>query len=80
MGYTVPIPEGSPFTFNNIPFGVISPEDLSTEDRRCATAIGDYAVDLSQYFADLHNHPVEPAPPLSPEKLWKIFAQVNHSE
>jgi len=36
-----------PFSLHNIPFGVISTSDDSTP--RCATAIGDYAVDLVKY-------------------------------
>lgn len=36
-----------PFSLQNIPFGVISTSDDSTP--RCATAIGDYAVDLVKY-------------------------------
>jgi len=44
MGFIPDIPEDSPFTLNNIPFGVISTTD--NPGTRCATAIGDYAVDL----------------------------------
>jgi len=36
-----------PFSIQNIPFGVISTSDDSTP--RCATAIGNYAVDLVKY-------------------------------
>lgn len=38
------IPDDSPFTFENIPFGVFSTKDDCTP--RTATAIGDFAVDL----------------------------------
>lgn len=39
------VEEGSPFTVDNIPFGVIStPENTKP---RCATAFGNYAIDLS---------------------------------
>ncbi|KIX07964.1 fumarylacetoacetase [Rhinocladiella mackenziei CBS 650.93] len=38
------IPDGSPFTLENIPFGVISTKENPTP--RCASAIGDYALDL----------------------------------
>ena len=44
MGSLSNVPNDSPFTLENIPFGVFSTaEDASP---RCATAIGDYAVDL----------------------------------
>lgn len=47
MGFQPIISKGSPFTFANIPFGVISTaKDL---ERRCAIAIGEYALDLRQY-------------------------------
>lgn len=47
MGVKVDVPSGSPFTIHNIPFGVISTEDNKTP--RCASAIGEYAIDLSIY-------------------------------
>ncbi len=44
MGSLLNVPDDSQFTLENIPFGVFSTrEDASP---RCATAIGDYAVDL----------------------------------
>ena len=56
MGFSPNIEEGSPFTLDNIPFGVISSsEDLS---QRCATAVGKDAIDLkalshAQFFPDV---------------------------
>lgn len=44
MGFQPVVPEGSPFTLQNIPFGVVSTQQDPSP--RCATAIGDYAVDL----------------------------------
>ena len=38
------VPDNSPFTLDNIPFGVYSTKDDPTP--RCATAVGDYAMDL----------------------------------
>ncbi|KAF2712237.1 fumarylacetoacetate hydrolase [Pleomassaria siparia CBS 279.74] len=48
MVFRVPIPKHSPFTLHNIPFGVISTE--SNPQKRCAIAIGDYALDLPLYL------------------------------
>ncbi len=39
------IPEGSDFPMQNIPFGVGSLK-TSLNDKRCATRIGNYAIDL----------------------------------
>lgn len=47
MGAKIEIPVGSPFTIHNIPFGVISTQE--NPKPRCATAIGDYAIDLAIY-------------------------------
>lgn len=47
MGVKIKIPPGSPFTIQNIPFGVISTKANPTP--RCATAIGQYAIDLGLY-------------------------------
>ncbi|VUC24152.1 unnamed protein product [Clonostachys rosea] len=44
MNNNIDIPNGSPFSIHNIPFGVISTR--SNEAPRCAVAIGDYAIDL----------------------------------
>lgn len=44
MGFTPEIAEGSPFTLENIPFGVISTS--GSPETHCATAIGDFALDL----------------------------------
>ncbi|KAJ9605801.1 hypothetical protein H2200_009650 [Cladophialophora chaetospira] len=44
MGFLTRIPDDSPFTLVNIPFGIFSTKDDSTP--RPATAIGDFAVDL----------------------------------
>ena len=48
MGFMPEIPQGCPFTIGNIPFGVISTTE--TPEPHCATAIGDYALDLAAYF------------------------------
>lgn len=55
MGFKPVVSEGSPFTLQNIPFGVVSTQQDPSP--RCATAIGDYAVDLrslsnSGFFKD----------------------------
>jgi fumarylacetoacetase len=47
MGIKINIPSDSPFTIRNIPFGVITTKSNTTP--RCASAIGDYAVDLAIY-------------------------------
>ena len=44
MGFEIRVAQDSPFTLENIPFEVISTRDDTTP--RCATAVGDYAVDL----------------------------------
>lgn len=69
MGIHIEIKPTSPFTIYNIPFGIISTGDNQT--RRCATAIGDYAVDLAVYaelgcLDDLE----------SPQPLKTIFLRV----
>jgi hypothetical protein len=47
MGLQIIISPDSPFTIDNIPFGVIK---TAKESRpRCASAIGDFAIDLSLY-------------------------------
>jgi hypothetical protein len=45
MGHQIVVSPDSPFTIDNIPFGVIKTAKDSTP--RCASAIGDYAIDLS---------------------------------
>ena len=47
MGVKIVVSLESPFTIHNIPYGVISTEDNGKP--RCATAIGDYAIDLAVY-------------------------------
>ncbi|ODM23063.1 hypothetical protein SI65_00652 [Aspergillus cristatus] len=44
------VEQGSPFTVDNIPFGVISTPD--NPKPRCATAFGNYAIDLSALERD----------------------------
>lgn len=47
MGHDIIVSLDSPFTVDNIPFGVIkTAKDITP---RCASAIGDYAIDLSLY-------------------------------
>jgi fumarylacetoacetase len=50
MAYHIDIPYDSPFTLHNIPFGVISTKD--NDKPRCATALGDFAIDLAMYRED----------------------------
>ena len=52
MGVKIEISPKSPFTIANIPFGVISTK--ANPSPRCATAIGDFAVDLSVYSQKGH--------------------------
>jgi hypothetical protein len=47
MGHQIVVSPDSPFTIDNIPFGVIKTAKESTP--RCASAIGDYAIDLPLY-------------------------------
>lgn len=47
MGHQIVVSPDSPFTIDNIPFGVIKTAKESTP--HCASAIGDYAIDLSLY-------------------------------
>ena len=47
MGYQIIVSTDSPFTIDNIPFGVIKTAKESAP--HCASAIGDYAIDLSVY-------------------------------
>jgi len=58
MGVHIDIPVGSPFTIHNIPFGVISTEEEPAP--RCATAIGNYAMDLVAYSAGGRLKEVDP--------------------
>lgn len=48
MGFNIEIPAGSPFSIDNIPYGVIKTKENPTP--RCASAIGDYAIDLDLYI------------------------------
>ncbi|EED24422.1 fumarylacetoacetate hydrolase, putative [Talaromyces stipitatus ATCC 10500] len=50
MAFKISVSPDSPFTLDNIPFGVISTE--SNPQPRCATALGDYAIDLAAYWKD----------------------------
>ena len=74
MPFKVTVPAGSPFTLHNIPFGVISTE--AKPQLRCATAIGDYALDLAlywkQYFLDRGKLPT-----VEKENFERIFSEVN---
>lgn len=47
MGVKIDVPRGCPFTIHNIPFGVISTKENATP--RCASAIGEYAIELAIY-------------------------------
>lgn len=44
MDFTLSISDTSPFTLDNIPFGVISTQQDPSP--RCATAVGEYSIDL----------------------------------
>lgn len=50
MPYHIDLPNDSLFTLHNIPFGVISTND--NDKPRCATAFGDFAIDLAMYWKD----------------------------
>ena len=52
MGVNIDIPPGSPFTIDNIPFGVIKTSTGPKQTPRIATAIGDYAIDLAAYASE----------------------------
>ena len=58
MGVDIDIPVDSPFTIHNIPFGVISTQEEQAP--RCATAIGNYAIDLAIYSAGGRLEKVDP--------------------
>jgi fumarylacetoacetase len=73
MGVKGTIPTVSPLTIRNIPFGVISTRHNTKPC--CATAIGDYAVDLAVYsehghLDDLDGLPLETS-------IVDIFAKVT---
>ena len=67
MSYSVNMGSNSPFTIHNIPFGVISTEANPT--LRCATAIGEHALDLQLYSQQGHFEALAVSS--------DVFAQVN---
>ncbi|KAI1113207.1 fumarylacetoacetate hydrolase [Nemania sp. NC0429] len=68
------IPDGSPFTLNNIPFGIISTD--KNPQLRGATAIGDSAVDLSLYWQNILKRESQlPIAGISYETLSNTFNQ-----
>jgi fumarylacetoacetase len=70
MAFKLSIPEDSPFTLHNIPFGVISTD--SDPKRRCATALGHYAIELSLLWKDRKDDGLELT-----QSLYDIFSQVS---
>jgi fumarylacetoacetase len=69
MAFTIRVSADSPFTLDNIPFGVISTE--SDPKPRCATALGDYAIDLAAYWKERTYTQLEGS-----RSLYDIFNQV----
>lgn len=69
MVFKISISADSPFTLDNIPFGVISTE--SDPKPRCVTALGDYAIDLAAYWKDKAYDQLEGS-----RSLCDIFNQV----
>lgn len=69
MAFKISVSADSPFTLDNIPFGVISTE--SDPKARCATALGDYAIDLAAYWKDRTYAQLEGS-----RSLYDIFNQV----
>lgn len=69
MAFKINVSPDSPFTLDNIPFGVISNE--SDPKPRCATALGDYAIDLAAYWKDKTYTQLEGS-----RSLYDIFNQV----
>lgn len=72
MAFKISVSETSPFTLDNIPFGVISTE--SNSKARCATALGDYAIDLAAYWKDRTYTQLEGG-----RTLYDIFNQVSNT-
>ena len=70
MAPKITVSPDSPFTVDNIPFGVIK----TTEDptARCATAIGDFAIDLVKYAQAGRLDALQ-----GNESFVEIFAQVS---
>jgi fumarylacetoacetase len=71
---TVNVAEDSPFTLHNIPFGVISTD--ANPLPHCATAIGDYALDLPLFWKHRSSEQLERLS-LSCEGLHNIFNPVS---
>lgn len=69
MAFKISVSADSPFTLDNIPFGVISTD--SNTKPRCATALGDYAIDLAAYWKDRTYAQLEGS-----RSLYDIFNQV----
>lgn len=69
MAFKIDVSSTSPFTLDNIPFGVISTG--SNSKARCATALGDYAIDLAAYWKDREFAGLE-----GNRTLYDIFNQV----
>ena len=70
MAFKPPIPEDSPFTLHNIPFGIISTD--SDAKKRCAAALGHCAIDLSLLWKERGDDGLELT-----QSLYDIFSQVS---
>lgn len=75
MGLSIDVPVNSPFTIHNIPFGVISTEEKPTP--RCATAIGNYAIDLVAYCAEGRLIEVDPKIPF--QEVFSLVSPTSDS-
>ncbi|RSL56837.1 hypothetical protein CEP53_006686 [Fusarium sp. AF-6] len=60
MGVKIIIPQDSPFTIYNIPFGIISTAE--NDSPRCATAIGNFVIDLAELAKLSYFHHLELQP------------------
>ena len=72
MTFKISVGADSPFTLDNIPFGVISTD--SDPKPRCATALGEYAIDLAAYWKDKTYARLEGS-----GSLYEIFNQVSYT-
>lgn len=80
MSPTPKVPAGSPFTLQNIPFGVISTD--SNPQPRCASAIGNHAVDLALLFENTPTSSAldRPAPFKDFKEVFSQASQPSNSE
>ncbi|KAH8689271.1 putative fumarylacetoacetate hydrolase [Phaeosphaeriaceae sp. PMI808] len=80
VNFPVPIPEGSPFPLQNIPFGIFSRNSDADEsrNRHAATAIGDYVLDLGLLAEKGFFQEVEILG--TPQNVFAHFAQLPSSK